>query len=352
MNLQMRLFFLTACLITLTACGSGEVRTGAARAGSVIESPTPAPTRETPSQTPSITATETPAPTATPQSGNEAGHLAGETIPDGTVLEAGEDFVKSFTLENVGETTWNESYRLVLFASPQGETLGAAESVTLGETVSPGEKIEISIPLTAPQNPGGYTVVWQLVNESDEVIEVDKGNIWASIRVGGRQGAFAGGVTVSLNAIQVGESETRAELCFVFPPGNDWMPWDVNLIAGGKAYISSGGSLGTYPFTCFEFFYSIGRGELSQYGTYQISVGKINNSKTLDDNQVPKCEAVKAKLQVQYPGLDFTCLPFTAGRYFSNLVVPSGVSREKMDTIIVDAMQDTIYGPWVFTLVP
>lgn len=355
MNVQMRWFFLMVCVVTLSACGSSEVRTGAARVGSVIESPTPTPIQEAPTRTPPIAASESPTPTAAPQSGIEAAHLAGETIPDGTSLKAGEAFVKTFTLENVGETTWNEGYRLVFFASPQGETLGAGESVPLGKMVPPGETVEISIPLTAPQNPGGYTVVWQLVNERDEVIEVDQGNLWVSIRVGGGQGSFAGGVTVSLAALQVGEAETRVELCFDFsiPYGNEWIPQDISLLAGGKTYPAGiGGSIGTYPFSCTYHLFSIGREELAQYGYYQISVGKISDSKTLDDNQVPKCEAVKAQLQGQYPGLDYTCLPFTAGGYYRNLVVPGGVSREQIETLIVDGMNEAIYGPWVFTLVP
>lgn len=217
--------------------------------------------------------------------------------------------------------------------------------------------MEISIPLTAPQNPGEYTVVWQLVNAWGEVIEVDKGNIWASIRVGGGTAGvppvFAKGVTVSLNAIQVGETETRAELCFEFdfPYGNEWVPQEVYLLAGGKTYDWQGGPLGTYPFTCVEAFFSVGKGELSQYEVYQISVGKIGNPGLLT-NQQGKCEALKAELQAQYPGLNFTCLPVTAGRYYSNLEVPSGVSREHIETLIVNAMQDTISGPWEFTLVP
>lgn len=120
--------------------------------------------------------------------GSEAAHLVKETIPDGTVLTASEEFVKTFTLENVGETTWNEKYQIVFYASPQGETLDAPQSIPLGEKVNPGEEVVVSIPLKAPKNAGAYTVVWQLVNPNGDVITMDGGNIWISIQVGGGGG--------------------------------------------------------------------------------------------------------------------------------------------------------------------
>jgi hypothetical protein len=117
--------------------------------------------------------------------GSKAAHLVEETIPDGTVLAAGQEFVKTFTLENIGETTWNEEYQIVFYASPQGETLASPQSIPLGKVVSPGDEVVISIPLATPQSAGTYTVVWQLVNPNGGVIDVDGGNIWINIRVGG-----------------------------------------------------------------------------------------------------------------------------------------------------------------------
>lgn len=116
--------------------------------------------------------------------GFEAGHLAGETIPDGATLKPGEAFIKTFTLKNVGETTWDEQYHLILFNTiPAGEPMGSALSIPLGQKVLPGEEVVISIPLTASQNPGMHSVVWQLVNGQGEVVKVDGGNIWLFINV-------------------------------------------------------------------------------------------------------------------------------------------------------------------------
>ena len=117
--------------------------------------------------------------------GNEAAHLVKETIPDGTVLETDQEFVKTFTLENVGETTWSEEYLIVFYASPQGETLASPHSIPLGEMVNPGEEVLVSIRLKTPQSAGSYTVVWQLLNPNGEMITVDGGNIWISIQVVG-----------------------------------------------------------------------------------------------------------------------------------------------------------------------
>jgi len=230
------------------------------------------------------------------------------------------------------------------------------ESVPLGQAVAPGEQVGVSVSLTAPLKAGTYTVVWQLINENGDSIEVDGGNFWVTIRVpgtaaGGSTNASANQVTVTLSALDTGQSSTRAELCFDFPPGNDWFPQQIYLLASGETYDSSGGSLGTYPFSCFYSVFPVGAGELAGYASYQISVGKIGVLGPLND-QIGKCESVKAELQAQHPGLDFTCQPFTSGIYFSDLVVPAGVGRQEMETIIVDAMHDTIYGPWVITITP
>ncbi len=149
------------------------------------------------------------APFSTSSAQREAAHLAAETYPDGSLLSPGEEFVKTFTLENVGDTVWDEEYQLVfLEASPQGETMGSAESIPLSERVNPGEEIDISIALTAPQNGGVYTVVWGLVNGRGEAVNIDGGNIWVTIQV--VEGGFsipAIGVTVSLYAIEPGDTE-------------------------------------------------------------------------------------------------------------------------------------------------
>ncbi|NOH11130.1 MAG: hypothetical protein HND51_05725 [Chloroflexi bacterium] len=307
---------------------------------------------ETATGTPDSQPTETAIAAVAPTSDRESAHLVTENHPDGTSFGPLAQFVKTWTLENTGETVWTARYQVVVFAAPQGETLGAAESISLGKSVSPGESVEISIPLVAPRTGGSYTVVWQLVNERGEVIAVDGGNFWVTIRVSTGEdeaaGTTANGVSVSLTAIDIGVSQTRAEFCFTFPPG-DWMPQEISLTAGTNTYNSQGGTLGSYPFSCFYAIFPVGASELASFPSFQIAAQKITTLGIVDDQEA-KCEAIKPQLQVQYPGLDFTCLPFEAGQYAGGLVLPSGFTQAEMEAIISDAIQGTLYGPWLLTV--
>ena len=70
------------------------------------------------------------------------------------------------------------------------------------------------------------------------------------------------------------------------------------------------------------------------------------------DNSLEICEQIKPELKAQHPGLDFTCLPFSAGAYYTDLVAPPGYSEMEIGIIISDAIEGTILGPWVITVTP
>jgi hypothetical protein len=84
--------------------------------------------------------------------------------PDGTDVEPGTTFVKTWRLKNNGTCTWNSSYAVVFVG---GDSMGgpAAQQLTTG-TVAPGQMIDISITLKAPETPKTYTGNWKLRNGS------------------------------------------------------------------------------------------------------------------------------------------------------------------------------------------
>ncbi len=84
------------------------------------------------------------------------------TIPDGTRMEPGEVFTKTWRLRNDGETTWNKHFDLVF---DSGEQMGGPDRQALTEEVPPGESIDISVKLTAPEEEGEYTGLWILEDE-------------------------------------------------------------------------------------------------------------------------------------------------------------------------------------------
>jgi hypothetical protein len=115
--------------------------------------PLPSPT-ETPTAT-SIPPTKIPTPTITPtmQNCNWAEFVRDVTIPDGTEIDGGASFVKTWRLQNLGNCQWTTNYNLIFV---RGESFRAPTRVGLPKTVEPGEQVEISLLMEAPTYPGNY----------------------------------------------------------------------------------------------------------------------------------------------------------------------------------------------------
>jgi len=101
--------------------------------------------------------------------------VADVTIPDGSMVKPGEKFKKTWRVRNSGSGAWTH-YRLVF---TQGELLNAPQSAPL-PPASPGEEVDITIPMKAPSAPGLYTGYWNLMD--------DKGvsfgdSLWVIIKV-------------------------------------------------------------------------------------------------------------------------------------------------------------------------
>ena len=116
-------------------------------------------------------------------------------------------------------------------------------------------------------------------------------------------------------------------------------------------WATGAGPIGTYPFSCFHAEIPVGSGELAQFASYRIVLDKMLNGNMVD-NSLEICEQLKPGLKLQYPGLDLTCLPFSAGAFFTNLVIPPGYSELEISIIISDAIEGNILGPWAITVTP
>jgi len=147
------------------------VEAGLATANAPTETLMQSPTLE-PSLTPSLSPSPTVENTATltPQSINppasnlcdNAEFVSDVTIPDGTIIEPGEAFTKTWRIQNTGTCTWTSAYA-VGFAN--GENMGATSPISLiVETVASGSIVDISIGMIAPETNGEYTSYWQMQN--------------------------------------------------------------------------------------------------------------------------------------------------------------------------------------------
>ena len=106
-----------------------------------------------------------------------------ETIPDGTQMNPGETFTKTWRFRNNGTCTWTTQYSLSMNSGHDLENEGYPN---LQSSVAPGGEIEVSVNMTAPQTPGTYESHWVLNNAAGKSFGVGSNGdeaVWVSIDV-------------------------------------------------------------------------------------------------------------------------------------------------------------------------
>src|SRR5215213_6740180 len=94
---------------------------------------------------------------------DRAQFIADVTVPDGTRFDPGAAFTKTWKLRNIGTCTWTTGYSVV-FAS--GTQMGSTTSSPFANNVAPGQDIEITVNMTAPNTAGHYIGYWKFKNAS------------------------------------------------------------------------------------------------------------------------------------------------------------------------------------------
>jgi uncharacterized protein YkwD len=111
---------------------------------------------------------------------NKAAFFSDVTIPDGTVLEPGKTFTKTWRLRNEGTCAWDAGYRFI-FTS--GDSMGAKDAVPMPST-QPGQLVDISVDMVTPNAAGAYTGNWLIEDASGKQFGVNSGGIdliWVKI---------------------------------------------------------------------------------------------------------------------------------------------------------------------------
>lgn len=141
----------------------------------------------TPTATP-MPATDTPepaSPTPEPTTCQDAADFITDvSIPDDTRISPGNDFTKTWRLENAGTCTWTTDYDLVF---DRGDRMGAPSSIPLPGTVRPGDSVDLSVSMTAPAGNGEYQGFWKLRNADNETFGIGASAdvaFWVLIKVG------------------------------------------------------------------------------------------------------------------------------------------------------------------------
>jgi hypothetical protein len=140
--------------------------------------PEPSPTLQT---TATLGPTEQQAPTATsagtlpPANGTLANHarfVEDITISDGTLVVAGDPFIKTWRIQNIGSETWVPGYFFVFINGDRME----GQAITITQQTLPGATIDISIPMIAPLEAGTYTGYWMF--QAPDTEEDDDGPLF------------------------------------------------------------------------------------------------------------------------------------------------------------------------------
>jgi len=149
-----------------------------------------------PTATGSLTVTATPTNTPTSQQPapvsrcDAATFISDVTFPDGTVVGPGGTFVKTWRLKNVGTCSWNSSYALVFVS---GDAMSAPSAVGLPGVVNPGQTVDLSVTLVAPNRDGRYRGYWKLRNSTSALFGIGaqaETAFWVDIKVSGPSFVF------------------------------------------------------------------------------------------------------------------------------------------------------------------
>jgi hypothetical protein len=165
-----------------------------------VENPTPSPI---PTVAPTnVTCTDT------------AKFIADVTIPDNSVIASNAAFTKTWRLRNTGTCTWDDNYLVAYIA---GTTMSQQPDYWLvpqGQTVAPGQTVDISVGMTSPVENGNYASYWGLKKENGELVPIQGGangnSFYVKIKVG-NGGGNAGDITAA--SIEIEREEGSAAVC-------------------------------------------------------------------------------------------------------------------------------------------
>lgn len=200
--------------LTISALSATPTRPASATPTETPIPPTPTDTATLPpaTETPVLTATPSPlaaSPTSaikptitqpasggTPSGGGSSGVVTPATsscyrarfvddvnIPDGTEMDAGNSFTKTWKIQNTGTCEWSRDTQLVFV---RGDSMGADDAVEIGIRVDPQETVNISIDLIAPASPGEHRGEWMFEATDGTRFGVGssgRNTIWVEINV-------------------------------------------------------------------------------------------------------------------------------------------------------------------------
>ncbi len=101
-------------------------------------------------------------PTITKTPYTDVAQLVSQNPADYTVFSPGQDFDARWTVQNVGQRSWDTQfyYTYMSGAEPKSATF-----YYIPNSVAVGDTVELVVDMVAPSQPGTYTTNWRLIND-------------------------------------------------------------------------------------------------------------------------------------------------------------------------------------------
>lgn len=115
---------------------------------------------------------------------DQFGFVADVTIPDKSAMQPNQGFTKTWRISNKGTCNWTPAYQFVFYS---GDQLNAATAVQIPRNVAPGETIDISVDMRAPNFNGEFQGNWLMRNASGGLFGTSTSltPVWVKITVSG-----------------------------------------------------------------------------------------------------------------------------------------------------------------------
>jgi hypothetical protein len=153
----------------------------------------------------------------------QAAFVSDVTIPDDTLIAAGQPFTKTWRVRNEGTCSWGPGYILNALAFSGGSRMAAPDQAALAQVVNQGQTVDISVHFTAPAAAGTYTSEWKFSlagapsgPSSLGVGPSKNGPLYVRIKVGSptpsaatSRVTFAAGATSAVVKAELKANETR-----------------------------------------------------------------------------------------------------------------------------------------------
>ena len=114
----------------------------------------------------------------------QAQFVADVTVPDKTTFQPNTTFKKTWRLRNIGDCAWNN----VTMVFDSGAQMGTTAAVSVTNGITPGQTVDVSVDLTAPNAPGHYIGYWKFKSEQGTLFGIGVNankSWWVEINVAG-----------------------------------------------------------------------------------------------------------------------------------------------------------------------